>query len=149
MVPADTVTGKTYDLCFNKRKLKEEERAKKVAELVSDIKHEINFLDSQKTNHALNAVKLKRKREKLRQKKLDFFSKMKEASRQEKLQKLAIIANTSVPKELECVVCRNEVRTHCFAVCGHFAVCGICVGNLDRCPICNRASMKKRRVYLS
>lgn len=42
------------------------------------------------------------------------------------------------PTTSKCVVCTELDATHCFNLCGHMCMCGLCSGKLTSCPLCRR-----------
>lgn len=151
VVEANTVTSKTYDLFFKKQKdnSKERHRAQELHVLFHDLKKRAVEMEKKHERHKLNKKAFNYKVQRFHEKKHVFKNRWEEVHRQVKLERHCARANTAAPKELTCVVCLTKPRTTCFSICRHFAVCGDCNLKLEKCPICNSASHKRMRVYLS
>lgn len=54
---------------------------------------------------------------------------------------------TTGSDDLTCVVCMDNFRSHCFADCGHLAMCQECIDDIDVCPIC-RGGGKKMEIKI-
>lgn len=55
------------------------------------------------------------------------------------------------PKELECVMCYENPRTHAFVPCGHKCACYECgdkiMQSTKKCPMCNTAASMQMKIF--
>ena len=59
--------------------------------------------------------------------------------------------NSTLKKQMQCVVCHTAERNVVFIPCKHFACCNLCANTLytDKCPTCRGAIEETQIVYLS